>query len=137
MRRDRGAIRRTRARWAGDVRVTVRLVGATCVGVLVIIAAFAFFQIREERQRLHRDLERRASFTGAAREVRDAVLVNPYDVDGTADAIRAARELPAEERRARMRRMRHQVRGHNVYRWAGLLLDELARIPADAVEVRG
>jgi trehalose 6-phosphate synthase len=68
-------------------------------------------------------------FTGAARDLRDAVLVNPYDLDGTAEGIRLALEMKPEERRARMARMRQRVREHNVYRWAGLLLGELARIP--------
>ena len=41
----------------------------------------------------------------------------------------AAVEMPAEERRARMARMRQPVREHNIYRWAGLLLSELEQIP--------
>jgi trehalose 6-phosphate synthase len=68
-------------------------------------------------------------FTGASRELRDALLVNPYDVDETAEAIRAAIEMPPEERRLRMARMHRSVREHNVYRWAGLLLGEMSRIP--------
>jgi trehalose 6-phosphate synthase len=75
-------------------------------------------------------------FTGAARELRDAVLVNPYDVDETADAIRTAIEMPAAERAQRMSRMRAVVRDHNIYRWAGQLLGELARIPATIAAVR-
>ncbi len=71
-------------------------------------------------------------FAGAAGELRDALIVNPYDLAGTADSIRAALEMPAEERRARMGRMRHSVREHNIYWWAGLLLNELVRIPAEA-----
>ena len=67
-------------------------------------------------------------FTGAARELRDALLVNPYDLDETADAIHAALEMPKAERMRRMARMRHLVREHNIYRWAGLLLGDLARL---------
>jgi trehalose 6-phosphate synthase len=67
-------------------------------------------------------------FTGASRELGEALLVNPYDLDETAEAIRAAVEMPSEERRRRMGRMHQQVREHNIYRWAGLLLDELSRI---------
>jgi trehalose-6-phosphate synthase len=70
-------------------------------------------------------------FTGAARELRDALLVNPYDIDGTAEAIRIALEMAPAERRGRMLRMRQVVREHNIYRWAGLLLGELARLPAE------
>jgi trehalose 6-phosphate synthase len=74
-------------------------------------------------------------FTGAARELRDALLVNPYDLDETAEAIRAAVEMPAEERILRMTRMRQVVREHNIYRWAGLLLSDLSRIPAEVAGV--
>jgi trehalose-6-phosphate synthase len=72
-----------------------------------------------------------SQFTGASSELRDALLVNPYDLDGVADAIRRAIEMPAEEQRARMTRMRETVREHNIYRWAGLLLGELSRIPEE------
>jgi trehalose-6-phosphate synthase/HAMP domain-containing protein len=70
-------------------------------------------------------------FTGAARELREAVLVNPYDVDETAEAIHLALEMPPGERRGRMSRLRQTVREHNIYRWAGLLLGELARLPSE------
>jgi trehalose-6-phosphate synthase/HAMP domain-containing protein len=70
-----------------------------------------------------------SQFTGASSELRDAILVNPYDVDGMADAIRSAVAMAPDERRARMARMRQAVREHNIYRWAGLLLSELERIP--------
>jgi trehalose-6-phosphate synthase/HAMP domain-containing protein len=69
-------------------------------------------------------------FTGASQELRDALLVNPYDVEDTAEAIHRALTLSAEDRRSRMARMRAQVREHNIYGWAGLLLAELARMPA-------
>jgi trehalose 6-phosphate synthase len=75
-------------------------------------------------------------FTGAARELRDAVLVNPYDVDGMAEAVRAALEMPKAERQTRMARMRQTVSEHNIYRWAGLLLEELSRIREEAGSVR-
>jgi len=68
-------------------------------------------------------------FAGASHELRDALIVNPYDLTGMAEAIRTALEMPPEERRARMVRMRQSVNDHNIYRWAGMLLSELARIP--------
>ena len=71
-------------------------------------------------------------FAGASHELRDALIVNPYDLAGMAESIRAALEMPPEERRARMIRMRHSVVDHNIYRWAGLLLSELARIPVES-----
>src|SRR5438132_1543208 len=67
-------------------------------------------------------------FAGASHELPDALLVNPYDVEDVAGAIHRAITLPVEECRDRMSRMRTQVREHNIYGWAGLLLDELARI---------
>jgi trehalose 6-phosphate synthase len=71
-------------------------------------------------------------FTGAARELRDALQINPYDIDQTADAIRAALEMEPEEKELRMQRMRKTVREHNVYRWAGSLIAELCELRLDA-----
>ncbi len=67
-------------------------------------------------------------FAGAAQELRDALIVNPYDAEQLADSIRAALEMAPEERSERMRRMRETVREHNIYRWAGNLIEELTRI---------
>jgi alpha,alpha-trehalose-phosphate synthase [UDP-forming] len=75
-----------------------------------------------------------SQFTGAARELRDALLVNPYDIDRTADAIRLALEMEPEEKKLRMRRMRKAIREHNIYRWAGNLITELCEIRLDAKE---
>ena len=71
-------------------------------------------------------------FTGAARELRDALLVNPYDVDQTAEAIRVALVMDPEERKQRMQRMRKLVREQNIYRWAGDLIGELCDVRVDA-----
>ena len=67
-------------------------------------------------------------FTGAARELRDALLVNPYDIEQTAEAVRFALEMEAEERQARMQRMRKTVKERNVYRWAGNLIGRLCEV---------
>jgi trehalose 6-phosphate synthase len=72
-------------------------------------------------------------FTGAARELTDALLVNPYDLDELAETIRAAVTMTPDEQRTRMVRMRQTVREHNIYRWAGLLLRDLSRIPEEAL----
>ena len=69
-----------------------------------------------------------SEFTGAARELTDAVIVNPYDVAATADAMYLALSMPPEEQRRRMRRMRAQVADHNIYRWAGMLLSEVGKL---------
>jgi trehalose 6-phosphate synthase len=71
-----------------------------------------------------------SEFTGAARELTDAILVNPFDLDSCAEAIRRALEMAPEERRKRMRRMRAVVADNNVYRWAAKILAALARIEA-------
>jgi alpha,alpha-trehalose-phosphate synthase [UDP-forming] len=76
-------------------------------------------------------------FTGAARELRDALQVNPYDIDQTAEAIRAALEMRPEEKQMRMQRMRKQVREHNVYRWAGSLIGELCEVRLDVADEGG
>jgi trehalose-6-phosphate synthase len=68
-------------------------------------------------------------FTGASHELRDALLVNPYDVEDMSDAIHRAVSMDVGDRRSRMSRMRAHVREHNIFAWAGLLLAELARIP--------
>lgn len=70
-------------------------------------------------------------FTGASWELRDALLVNPYDTEQLAEALRFALEMDPEERRARMQRMRRAVKEHNVYRWAGNLIMELSEIRLD------
>ncbi|MGD0267740.1 MAG: trehalose-6-phosphate synthase [Candidatus Sulfotelmatobacter sp.] len=73
-----------------------------------------------------------SQFTGAARELRDALLVNPYNIDQTAEAIRAALEMEPEEKQLRMHRMRRNVKEHNIYRWAGSLITELCELRLDA-----
>jgi trehalose 6-phosphate synthase len=67
-------------------------------------------------------------FTGAARELPDALLVNPFAVGEITEAMRAALEMPVEEQQRRMRRMRAAVASNNVYRWAGKILSTLLRI---------
>jgi alpha,alpha-trehalose-phosphate synthase [UDP-forming] len=75
-----------------------------------------------------------SQFTGAARELRDALLVNPYDIDQTANAIRVALEMEPEEKQLRMQRMRKVIREHNIYRWAGNLITELCEVRLDTKE---
>jgi trehalose 6-phosphate synthase len=75
-----------------------------------------------------------SQFTGAARELRDAIIVNPYDTDQLGAAIRQALEMDPAERRARMQRMRRTVKEHNVYRWAGNLIAELSEIRIEETE---
>ena len=58
-----------------------------------------------------------SSFAGAARELDGALLVNPYDLDGVADAIAAAVEMPMEERRERWSSMMARLRTHDITAW--------------------
>ncbi len=69
-----------------------------------------------------------SQFTGASRELKDAVIVNPYDIEQMADAIRLSLGMPPAERRDRMGRMRETLLEYNIYRWAGKLIAELARL---------
>ena len=66
-----------------------------------------------------------SEFAGAAAELDGAVVVNPYDVDGVAAAIRRALSMPAAERRARMKAMRRRVFDHDVHRWAASFIERL------------
>jgi trehalose-6-phosphate synthase len=75
-----------------------------------------------------------SQFTGAARELRDAIIVNPYDTDQLAGAIHLALAMDSGERRARMHRLRRIVKENNVYRWAGNLIAELAEIRIEETE---
>jgi trehalose 6-phosphate synthase len=75
-----------------------------------------------------------SQFTGAARELRDALLVNPYDIDKTAEAIRAALEMEPEEKQMRIHRMRKVIRENNIYHWAGNLVTELCELRLDIGE---
>jgi trehalose-6-phosphate synthase len=77
-----------------------------------------------------------SQFTGAARELRDALLVNPYDIDQTAEAIRVALEMEPEEKQLRMQRMRRGIKEHNIYRWAGNLVTELCELRMDAADAQ-
>jgi len=75
-----------------------------------------------------------STFAGAAHELTDALLVNPYDIAQLARAIHRALEMPEQEQAERMQRMRHTVRQHNVYRWAAHLLSDLTEIRIELVE---
>jgi trehalose-6-phosphate synthase len=69
-----------------------------------------------------------STFAGASRELPEALLVNPFDVSETAAAIVAALAMTRDERRKRMQLMRRTVSENNVYRWAGRMLMDVARI---------
>jgi trehalose 6-phosphate synthase len=75
-----------------------------------------------------------SEFTGAAVELKDALLVNPHDIDGLKNAIRAAFDMPRGESSRRMRTLRRQVLTHDVDRWARSFLDALGLPDEDRPE---
>jgi len=64
-------------------------------------------------------------FTGAARELGQALLINPYDTETCADTLAAALGMEVEEQSNRMRALRDTVEKNNIYRWAGKILTAL------------
>jgi trehalose 6-phosphate synthase/phosphatase len=69
-----------------------------------------------------------SQFTGAAHELHEALIVNPYHIEQTAEALYVALTMPALEQRERMLSMRALVRDFNVFRWAGRMLLDAARV---------
>ncbi len=69
-----------------------------------------------------------SQFTGAARELHEALIINPYHIEQGADALHRALTMPEVEQRERMRSMRLLVKDFNVYRWAGRMLIDAARL---------
>jgi trehalose 6-phosphate synthase len=69
-----------------------------------------------------------SQFAGAARELAEALIVNPYDIEQCAAALASALDMDVEEQRARMRSMRGLVETLNVYRWAGRMLMDAGRM---------
>jgi len=69
-----------------------------------------------------------SQFTGAARELHEALIVNPYHIEQSADALYRAVTMPEAERRERMRGLRARVKDYNVYRWAGHMLLDASRL---------
>jgi len=72
-----------------------------------------------------------SEFVGAAAELSDALCVNPYDVDGSAEAYYRALTMPREERRRRMRAMRARVMSFDVHAWADAYLAALGEAQGD------
>jgi trehalose 6-phosphate synthase len=73
-------------------------------------------------------------FTGASRELQDALIVNPYDTEQLAEAIHVALTMDPRQRRERMRRMRRVVKQHNIYRWAANLIAAVSEIRVELSE---
>ncbi len=69
-----------------------------------------------------------SQFTGASWELRDALIVNPYDIEQMAEAIRSALEMDPAEQKARMRGMRQTLKNYNIFHWAADLITTLAQM---------
>ena len=69
-----------------------------------------------------------SQFTGASRELRDALIVNPYDIEEMAEAIRTALEMSVSEQKVRMQAMRETLKNRNIYYWAANLITALAQV---------
>jgi trehalose 6-phosphate synthase len=78
-----------------------------------------------------------SEMTGAAQELTDALIINPYDVDGFAAAIDAAIRMPADEQQRRMHAMRRIVAGRDVFLWASDILEGLERLTPLPRSIRG
>ncbi|MFA5260947.1 MAG: trehalose-6-phosphate synthase, partial [Candidatus Omnitrophota bacterium] len=68
-----------------------------------------------------------SQFTGAAKELTDAILVNPYDSKEFSEGIYTALTLSEEERKRRMLKMRQAIQSANIFRWAGKIISELLK----------
>ena len=75
-----------------------------------------------------------SKFTGAAVELHDALIVNPYDIRGVAEAIYQGLEMNRAERRTRMQRMRRHLTENNVYRWAANILGDMRELRMESDE---
>ena len=77
-----------------------------------------------------------SEFAGAAAELGEAVVVNPYDVEAVADAVQRSLDMPADERRARMRPMRRRVLDYDVHTWAGAFMSALEKAEPAIMEAQ-
>ena len=69
-----------------------------------------------------------SQFAGASQELLGAMIINPYDTEQSADAIKAALEMPREIQHHKMKQMRRVIMGHNVYSWAADILKTMTSI---------
>ncbi len=69
-----------------------------------------------------------SQFAGASQELNGALIINPYDIEQSADAIKKALQMPEEKQQRQMKQMRRMVMSHNVYSWAASILRTMASI---------
>ena len=75
-----------------------------------------------------------SKFTGASRELEQALLINPYDIEAFAETLRMAYEMPPEEKKARMQRMRESVSQHNIFDWAIHIVNDVVKLHQGQLE---
>ena len=80
----------------------------------------------------HRGVLILSRFAGASRDLKDALIVNPYDIEQMADAIYYSLTMPGVEVEERMARMRQEIHENNIYKWAANLTGELMRLRMDS-----
>jgi trehalose 6-phosphate synthase len=69
-----------------------------------------------------------SKFTGSARELSDAILINPYDIDLMARELKTAIEMPPEQQEERMKHMINTVSESNIYKWAMEMISDILKI---------
>jgi len=69
-----------------------------------------------------------SQFTGASRELNEAILINPYSIEEFADSIKLAMDMPPEEKKRRMDSLRRVISENNIYRWAANIISELTNL---------
>ena len=69
-----------------------------------------------------------SQFTGASRELNEAILINPYSIEEFADSIKLAMDMPPEEKKRRMEILRRIISENNIYRWAANIISELTNL---------
>lgn len=80
----------------------------------------------------HRGVLVLSRFAGASRDLKDALIVNPYDIEQMADAIYYSLVMPKDEVEQRMTRMRQEIHDNNIYKWAANLTEELMKLRMDS-----
>ena len=75
-----------------------------------------------------------SEFTGAAEQLKQAILVNPHDIDGLKEAMLYARDMSGAEAKKRMSSMRRQVLTHDVVDWSQRFLEDLAQYGEQSAE---
>ena len=68
-----------------------------------------------------------SQFTGSARELTEAVLINPYDIEDFSDKIKLVLDMPKKEKAERMSKLRQTIAENDIYKWANKFINDLAK----------